>query len=153
MELISIAFEAGVVIASAVAAAIIAYLVFRKAEVALWAYVSAFAPRAMLVLVSLTGATNLAGLAWLSHVGGMFVYPMLLTAGNILLIEVSLAKRVRRESSLPLTLRQAVKIERFLGRLQDRKLLPRAVSVKESYLSGVMACFINLVFVLAFGLL
>lgn len=153
MTLLSIAFEAGVVIASAFVAAILAYLIFRKKEIAVWAYLAAFIPRAILTIVSLTGASNLGILAWLSHTAGAFIYPMLLAMGNILLVEVALAKRVKRESSLPLEVRHAVKIERFLGKLQDRRLLPKAVSVKQVYLAGVLAGLINLVFVFSFGLL
>lgn len=153
MDLTAIAFEARVVIASAFVAAVLAYLIFRKREIALWAYLAAFIPRAILTIVFLTGASNLRILAWLSHTAGAFIYPMLLAMGNILLVEVALAKRVKRESSLPLDVRRAVKIERFLGRLQDRKLLPSAVSVKHLYLACVLAGLINLVFVLGFGLL
>ncbi len=153
MTLLSIAIEAVIIIVSALVAALAAYAVFRNKEAMVWGYVAAFIPRAILVLVMLTGATNLTVLAWLSHTAGIFIYPMLLTMGNILLIEVALAKQVSRQSSLPLDVKKAIKIENFLGRLQERKLLPRAVSMKEVYLSGVLAGIINLAFVLAFGLL
>ncbi len=153
MTLLAIAFEAGVVIASAFVAAALAYLIFRKREITVWAYLAAFIPRAIVIIVSLTGASNLGAFAWLSHTAGIFIYPMLLALGNILLIEVALAKRVKRESSLPLEVRHAVKIERFLGRLQDRRLLPKAAEVKEVYLACVLAGVINLAFVFSAGLL
>jgi len=153
MSLMTIAFEAGVVIVSAAVAAVISYLVFRKSEIALWAYVAAFIPRAILTILYLTGATNLDTFAWLSHIAGIFIFPMLLALGNILLIEVALAKNVKRDSSLPLDVRRAVRIEKLLGRLQHRKLLPKAAGVKEVYLAASLAGAINLIFVLGFGLL
>ena len=153
MTLLSIAFEAGVVIASAFAAALAARLVFRKPGLATWSYLAAFIPRAIILVVSLTGASGLGAFAWLSHTAGAFIYPMLLAMGNILLIEGALAGNAKRQSSLPLSPRRAKRIMKFLKRLQDRRLLPRAAGVKEVYFAGVLAGMINLIFVLVFGLL
>ena len=153
MTLIGIAYEAGVIIASAIFAASISYNIFRESRVALWSYLAAFIPRAIIVLVSLTGATNLYILTWLSHTAGIFVYPLLLSMANILLYEVTLANIATRKSSLPIHASHAKKIQNFLSSLQSRKLIPNYAEVKHVYIGGVLAGTINLVFVYAFGLL
>jgi|GEM_PF-1730517 len=153
MTIAVIAYEAVVVIASAFVAAAAGFLAFRETKVALWSYVAAFIPRAVIVIVALTGATNLRILSWLSHTAGVFVYPMLLAMGNILLIELSLAKIGKRESSLPISVGRAMKIEDFLTNLQRRRLFPDYAEVKHVYVAGVQAGMINLVFMLVFGLL
>ena len=153
MALVGIAYEAVVVIASAFIAAAAAYLAFRDPKIALWAYVAAFIPRAVIVVVALTGATNLGMLTWLSHSAGIFIYPMLLATGNILLIELSMAKIGKRKSSLPIDVGHAMRIDGFLARLQNRRLLPNYAEVKQVYLAGVLAGVINTVIVIAFGLI
>ena len=153
MSLMSIAFEAAIIIISAVVASGLSYLIFKSKEAMIWAYVSAFIPRAFVVILVLLQATNLTIFTWFSHTAGIFIYPMLLTMGNILLIEVSLVKKVKRKSSIPISEKQAVRIENFLSRLQEKKLLPKAVTIKQVYLSGVLAGIVNLAFVIAFGLM
>ena len=153
MDLFVILFETIVIIGSAVVASLTAYMIFRDSKIALWAYVAAFIPRALIVLVTLTGATNLTGLTWLSHTAGIFVYPMLLAMGNILLIELSLAVVDKRTSSLPIGVKQAEKIQGFLGKLQNKKLLPPMSQVKNVYLAGLLAGLINLLFVVVFGVI
>jgi hypothetical protein len=154
MVLGNIFLEAVVAMFSAVFSYIVVYLVYRKFSVAVWGYVAAYIPRIPVTLIAITGGTNLGLFAWLSHTAGILLYPIILVIADILLLEIALVKIVKPISAfLPKGVQTAVRIESFLSRMQDYHAVPRPVRVQWVYEAGVIAGLINLIFVLAFGLI
>jgi hypothetical protein len=146
--------EVMVVLFSAIFSYIACYMVYKRFSVAVWGYIAAFVPRIPVAIVAATGGTNLMLFSWLSHTVGVFVYAIFLAVADILLLEIAFIRVIRPISfALPKSLQTAVKAESMLSRLQDYHAVPRPERVQWVYGAAVIAGMINLVFVLAFGLI
>jgi hypothetical protein len=146
--------EVMAVLFSAIFSYIAVYLVYKRFSVAVWAYIAAFIPRIPIAIVSMTGGTNLIGLAWLSHTLGIIVYPMILVIADILLLEIALVRLVKPIAFiLPKSVQTAIKAESMLSVLQEYHAVPRPERIQWVYGAGIYAGIINLVFVMGFGLL
>lgn len=146
--------EMTVIMFSAIFSFIITYFIYKRFAVAVWGYIGAFLPRIPVTLVALAGGTNLLVFAWVSHVLGILLYPMLLAVADILLLEIALIRVARPVAfMLPKGLQTAIKIESFIDRMQDYHAVPRPVRVQWVYGAGAIAGMVNMIFAVVFGLI
>ena len=146
--------EFGVAVASAVVSFIVCYLAYGNSTVASWGYIAAFLPRLPVAFIALLGGANLGMFAWFSHTIGIMFYPMFLAIADILLLELAFLRVIKPFSfMLPKGIKAAIRAQGFIESMQKYHAIPRPFRVQSVYVAGIMAGMINLIFVIAFGLI
>ncbi len=123
----------------------IALFAFRRYHIGLWAFLAGVALDWPRIFLTPLGTTNIDSLLWITHTIGIFIFPILLVIADILLIEIGLIKHLRPfHNFLPKQLKTAIKVERFIERMQKYNMLPTPEKIQLVYLTGVMAGLIHL---------
>ena len=135
-------------------AAVIAYVIYRRKTIAVWAYLAAFFPDLPILVLKPLGAAGLDNTLLLTHTIGLFVFPIILVIVDILLIELKMISLLKPLGPiLPKNIKKALRIERLIERFQDYGAIPSPIRVSTVYIVGVMAGLIHLVINLLTGTL
>jgi hypothetical protein len=131
---------------------LIAYLIYKKASISIWGYMSGFLSDLPVFLLSPFGVTNLQNLLFLSHTVGIFVSPIILIILDIVLIGMNFLRRLKPfYLILPNSLKAAIRIENVVEKLQKYNAIPKPVRVKRIYFIGVVGGIVHLLVNLLLG--
>ncbi|MBI4020554.1 MAG: hypothetical protein HY367_04430 [Candidatus Aenigmarchaeota archaeon] len=122
----------------------IIYLIYRNGGPAAWAFIAAMLIDSPKILI-LFGVENIDTLLFYSHTTGIFLFPILLVAIDILLIELSLVKFLKPFKNFSKTLRELLMLEDAIERLQKYHAIPRPIRVARLYLVAVITGVVHLV--------
>ncbi|MBL7206234.1 MAG: hypothetical protein ISS36_01405 [Candidatus Aenigmarchaeota archaeon] len=154
-----ILFHAGISIIVGITAAIIAYAIYRKASVSLWAYLAGFLLDLPIFILIPFKVSNLDNLLLFSHTAGIFIWPVILVILDIFLIEAQLLKYIVALLKLihlgisNKSVKRLEKIDGLLERLEEYHIIPAPIRLSRVYIVGVMAGVVHLVINLAIGVL
>jgi len=147
-------FDVGITLFAGIIAAFIGALIYRRIHLAFWGFLAGIASDWPTYILGPLGATNLHGVLWVSHIGGIVLFPIILVVLDILLMEISLIKYLKPfYVILPKPLKSAVRFERLVERLQHYSTIPRPAKIGAVYAVGVIGGLIHLVINLVIGAL